>query len=142
MIKPDTLEQRRGRAGKRTPNSGCPLIVLNPRGVPCLTAGGAGGTMITTAMSQIMVNCIDRDWSLQPAISAPRLHNDGFVTRVDARVGRQSIDKLRELGHDVNVVSPSFGLPQFSRMNGITMTEDGGLRSGIESVIDSGAAGF
>ena len=89
---------------------------------------------------QILANVLDRGWDLQRAVAAPRIHNDGFTSQVDARIGPRVIDRLRELGHRLKVVRPAFARPAFARINDIALDGDGTLRSGTDQFGDAGAA--
>ncbi len=60
--------------GKRPVSSMTPTIVLKD-GKPFLVTGSPGGSRITTAVLQVIVNVIDRGMSIADAVSAPRVHN-------------------------------------------------------------------
>ena len=60
--------------GKRPVSSMTPTIVLKD-GKPFLVTGSPGGSRITTAVLQVIVNVIDRGMSIADAVAAPRVHN-------------------------------------------------------------------
>lgn len=59
--------------GKRPLSSMTPTIVLK-HGKPFLVTGSPGGSHITTAVLQVVVNVIDRGMSIAQAVDAPRVH--------------------------------------------------------------------
>ena len=60
--------------GKRPVSSMTPTIMLKD-GKPALVTGSPGGSRITTAVLQVIVNVIDRGMSIASAVAAPRVHN-------------------------------------------------------------------
>jgi len=60
--------------GKRPVSSMTPTIVLKD-GKPFLVTGSPGGSRITTAVLQVIVNVIDRGMNIADAVAAPRVHN-------------------------------------------------------------------
>ena len=60
-------------AGSRLPSMMAPTVVLRD-GVPELVLGAAGSNRIRSALVQVIVNVLDREMDVQPAIDAPRLH--------------------------------------------------------------------
>jgi gamma-glutamyltranspeptidase/glutathione hydrolase len=60
--------------GKRPVSSMTPTIVLKD-GKPFLVTGSPGGSRITTAVLQVIVNVIDRGMSIADAVAAPRVHD-------------------------------------------------------------------
>jgi gamma-glutamyltranspeptidase / glutathione hydrolase len=130
---------------KRSVHNGTPAIVLRPDGSPHLAIGGAGGTKIITGVAQILINVLDRGWTLQDAVAAPRVHNEGDVSEIDARVDPGVAERLRRMGHDLSVVTPRYARPVSSRINGIAIdaglpTAGGALASGVDPFGDAGAA--
>jgi gamma-glutamyltranspeptidase / glutathione hydrolase len=69
--------------GKRPLSSMTPTIVLKD-GKPFLITGSPGGSRITTAVLQIIVNVIDRSMTIADAVSAPRLHDQWVPDQVYA----------------------------------------------------------
>jgi len=60
--------------GKRMLSSMTPTIVLK-NSKPFLILGAPGGSTITTAVLQVILNCIDFDMDIQRAIDMPRFHH-------------------------------------------------------------------
>jgi gamma-glutamyltranspeptidase/glutathione hydrolase len=134
-----------GRVGsiapwKRSAHYGTPTIVLEPNGRPRLAIGGAGGTKITTGVAQVLVDLLDRGQTLQAAIDAPRVHNESGGSQVDARFPPEVIDRLRSMGHAIEVVRPLFAQPAWARINGIVLSDTQEASSGVDPFGDAGAA--
>ena len=72
--------------GKRPLSSMTPTIVLKD-GKPFLITGSPGGSRITTAVLQVIINVIDRGMSIADAVSAPRLHDQWEPDQVYAEPG-------------------------------------------------------
>jgi len=60
-----------------------PTIVLKD-GKPWLVTGSPGGSLIITAVLQIVVDAIDRGMTIADAVSAPRVHDQWMPDRVFA----------------------------------------------------------
>jgi len=125
---------------KRSVHNGVPTIVLGRDGAPVLAVGGAGGTKIITGVVQVLVNVLDHGMTVQEAIDAPRVHHEGNLSEVDARLGGPVVEQLRRLGHRPAVVTSEYGRPAFSRINGIQVAADGRAASGVDPFADAGAA--
>ena len=99
--------------------------------------------MVTTGIAQVMVNMLDRGWGIQEAISAPRVHSDGALAFVDARIPPLVIDRLRAMGHRFELTQSDFGRPAFARINAILIDRERRLlHSGTDPFGDAGAAGI
>jgi gamma-glutamyltranspeptidase / glutathione hydrolase len=72
--------------GKRPLSSMTPTIVLKD-GKPVLITGSPGGSHITTAVLQVIVNVIDRHMGVADAVSAPRIHNQWLPDQVSVEPG-------------------------------------------------------
>jgi gamma-glutamyltranspeptidase/glutathione hydrolase len=72
--------------GKRPLSSMTPTIVLKD-GKPFLVTGSPGGSRITTAVLQIIVNVIDRGLDIAAAVAAPRLHEQWMPDQVYVEPG-------------------------------------------------------
>jgi gamma-glutamyltranspeptidase / glutathione hydrolase len=126
---------------KRSVHNGVPVVVLDGQDRPLLAIGGAGGTKIITGVAQILVNILDRDWDVQRAVEAPRVHNEGDASHIDGRLGPETAERLTRMGHAVSVVTPHYARPVFSRINAIAFERDGALAAGTDPFGDAGAAG-
>jgi gamma-glutamyltranspeptidase/glutathione hydrolase len=90
--------------GKRPLSSMTPTIVLKD-GKPFLITGSPGGSRITTAVLQVIVNAIDREMTIADAVSAPRVHNQWLPDQVFAEPGVPA-DVLAALAARGDVVVP------------------------------------
>jgi len=81
--------------GKRPLSSMTPTIVLK-NGRPFLVTGSPGGSLIITAVLQVVTDVIDRGMDIGGAVSAPRVHDQWLPDRVFAEPGF-SADLIRQL---------------------------------------------
>jgi gamma-glutamyltranspeptidase/glutathione hydrolase len=72
--------------GKRPLSSMTPSILLKD-GKPVLVTGSPGGSRITTAVLQVIVNVIDRGMDIAAAVAAPRLHQQWMPDQVYVEPG-------------------------------------------------------
>jgi gamma-glutamyltranspeptidase/glutathione hydrolase len=105
---------------KRPLSSMTPTIVLKD-GKPFLVTGSPGGSRITTAVLQIIVNVIDRGMDIAGAVSAPRIHNQWVPDQVYAEPGVPDsvVATLRARGDKVVPQRP------FTSANSILVTPEG-----------------
>jgi gamma-glutamyltranspeptidase / glutathione hydrolase len=124
--------------GKRPLSSMTPTIVLK-RGKPFLITGSPGGSRITTAVLQIILNVLDRHMSIADAVSAPRLHNQWVPDQVYAEPGLpdQVLAALRARGDKVVAQRP------FTSANSIMIAPDGSFIGAADPRTHDGlAAGY
>jgi gamma-glutamyltranspeptidase/glutathione hydrolase len=128
--------------GKRGLNNMSPLIVLRD-GRPLLAVGSPGGARIINAMSQVVVNVLDRGMGIQDAIAAPRIDCSGPEVLVDSRVPEATRAALAARGHRLRAVEEDPCAAHFSTPLGILIDpESGALRGGVDPYRLSVAAGF
>ncbi|HXW39590.1 MAG TPA: gamma-glutamyltransferase [Xanthobacteraceae bacterium] len=106
--------------GKRPLSSMTPTIVLND-GRPFLVTGSPGGSRITTAVLQVIVNVIDRGMDVASAVSAPRVHNQWLPDQVFAEpaLSPDLVAALQARGDKVVTQRP------FTSANSIMVTPEG-----------------
>jgi gamma-glutamyltranspeptidase/glutathione hydrolase len=106
--------------GKRPLSSMTPSIVLKG-GKPFLITGSPGGSRITTAVLQVILNVIDRHMSIADAVSAPRVHNQWVPDQVFIEPGLPDdvVAALRARGDKVVAQRP------FTSANSIMVGPDG-----------------
>ena len=65
--------------------------------------GVMGGSMQPQGHAQLLSNLVDHDMSPQEAVDHPRHRHEGGTLLVEGRVPEAEVEKLREMGHDVEV---------------------------------------
>jgi gamma-glutamyltranspeptidase/glutathione hydrolase len=90
--------------GKRPVSSMTPAIVSKD-GKLLLVIGAPGGTRITTAVMQALVNVVDFGMNVQDAIDAPRIHHQWMPDQIFAERGisPDTVAALRQRGHKVEI---------------------------------------
>jgi gamma-glutamyltranspeptidase/glutathione hydrolase len=127
-------------AGKRALVNMTPLLAFK-RGRPHLTLGAPGGRKIVSAVPQVLATLVDEGGSLQAAVEAPRLHDEGSDLCVDDRVGEARIAALRRLGRRVTSQHESYSTINFAKPIGIRVTPRG-LEAGLDHLRPAAAAGI
>jgi gamma-glutamyltranspeptidase / glutathione hydrolase len=126
--------------GKRALVNMTPVLGFK-RGRPHLTLGAPGGRKIIPAIAQVLATLVDTGCSLQVAVEAPRVHDEGDELGVDDRVGEKKLAGLRKLGHRVAGKTQSYSTLYFARPIGIRVRATG-LEAGVEHLGMAAAAGF
>ncbi len=132
--KPNSVEP-----GKRALVNMVPLLAFK-KGAPYLTLGAPGGRRIISAIPQVLASLADGRGSLQAAIEAPRLHDEGTELLVDDRVGAKALTGLGRLGHKVVPRTESYATMNFAKPVGIRVTRRG-LEAGLDHLRPAAAAG-
>jgi gamma-glutamyltranspeptidase/glutathione hydrolase len=106
--------------GKRPLSSMTPTIVLKD-GKPFLVTGSPGGSRITTAVLQVIVNVIDHGMAVANAVAAPRLHDQWLPDQVFVEPGIPDsvVAGLQARGEKV------VPQPPFTSANSIAITPEG-----------------
>jgi gamma-glutamyltranspeptidase/glutathione hydrolase len=97
-----------------------PTIVLKDS-KPVLVTGSPGGSLIISAVLQVIVNVLDYRMDVAAAVAAPRLHHQWLPdeVRVEHGFSEETLAALRAKGH--RVIEP---LGQTSA-NSIVVTDNG-----------------
>ena len=82
--------------GKRSLSSMTPTIVLR-QGKPFLALGARGGSRISTAVAQIIINVIDFGMNIQEAVDAPRIHHQWLPDELLCEPRALSLDAINQL---------------------------------------------
>lgn len=125
--------------GKRPLSSMTPTIVLKDA-KPFLILGAPGGSTITTAVLQVIVNVIDFGMNVQDAIDFPRIHHQWKPDRLDFEngVSPDTVLLLKRMGYQAEEARPRVQ----ARIEAILVT-DGWLQGGHDGRGDAGkAAGY
>lgn len=135
------FDPRPGRAGSISPGkrrftSSCPSIVLHD-GRPVLTLGAPGGTWITLAVLQVVLNVLEWGMSMQEAISAPRFVATSDILDISNRIPYSTEAAMQAMGYVVKRSPLSYA---FAGVHGITMF-DNLLEGGADPQRDGMAIG-
>ena len=127
---------------KRGLNNMAPVLVLRD-GKPYLSVGAPGGRRIICRIAHVLSNVIDFGMSIQDAITAPSVDAAERETFLDHRIDPNTVEKLGDMGHNVEVVpEPSTG-GGFSRPRGVMVDPDTGLiRGGVQPTGTDEARGY
>src|SRR5688572_1613100 len=111
--------------GKRPLSSMTPTMVLKD-GKLFMTAGAPGGSRISTAVLQVILNVIDFGMNVQDAIDAPRVHHQWQPDRLSLERGisPDTVAILKSRGYDVDY-APGVVLAQVA-----AIVNDGGWLQG------------
>ena len=126
------FDPRPGRAGSIAPGkrrfaSMCPTIVYRD-GRPVLTLGAPGGTWITLAVLQVLLNVLDWGMGMQEAISAPRIAATSDAIDISNRIPRSVQREVEAMGYTVRRSALSYA---FAGVHGISLF-DGVLEGGAD----------
>ncbi|HQZ11527.1 MAG TPA: gamma-glutamyltransferase [Devosia sp.] len=127
--------------GRRIMTAGSPMVLLKD-GKPRATIGAPGGRRVISSLIHCVVNLVDHGMGPQQALNAPRVHSESERTEADIRLGEQTIEGLRKLGHDVKVQEESFSSSYFGRPNGIVVDDDNILHAGVNALKPAMALGI
>ncbi len=89
--------------GKRPLSSMTPTILLKD-GRLFMTVGAPGGSRISTAVLQVILNVVDFGMNIQDAIDAPRVHHQWMPDRlsIERGISPDTVDLLKSRGYDVD----------------------------------------
>jgi gamma-glutamyltranspeptidase / glutathione hydrolase len=135
-------DPRPGRAsslapGKKRYSSLCPTLVFDGD-VPVLSIGAPGGSWITVAVLQVLLNVLEWGMGIQEAILAPRFSATSDVIDIANRIPFSTEAALREMGYDVRRSPQSY---PFAAVHGISVFGDS-IEGGADPQRDGYAAGI
>src|SRR6478672_2938156 len=125
--------------GKRPLSSMTPTIVLKD-GKLFMTAGAPGGSRISTAVAQVILNVVDFGMNVQDAIDAPRVHHQWQPDKLSLEHGisPDTVALLKSRGYDVDY-APGVVLAQVAAI----VSDGGWLQGGSDGRSAAGkAAGY
>ncbi len=97
---------------KRTVSSMAPTLVLDA-GRVVLVLGTPGGDTIPSTIAQVLRNVVDKQYPLDQAVAAPRIHQSFFPDRARFELKRplppQVVRALKALGHNVTASHLAMG---------------------------------
>jgi gamma-glutamyltranspeptidase/glutathione hydrolase len=119
---------------KRTLHTLLPAMILRD-GRPWVVVGSMGGDAQPQILAQVVPALVDGRLSPAAAVGMPRWFVDPpehfappRVVRIEPRAGRATIDRLRALGHDVDVVEPFD--PSLGHCHAIELVDGGPAEGG------------
>jgi gamma-glutamyltranspeptidase/glutathione hydrolase len=115
--------------GKRPASSMAHVIAVRD-GRPMLAVGAPGGRRIIDTCLQMALDVLDFGLDIQEACGAPLIDASGPELLADDRLPSSTLERLREMGHDVMDVSVSFAPRQFASPTGVMLDPETGLRLG------------
>lgn len=91
------------RPGKQPMSSMCPTIIFDKNNNVKMVVGASGGTKITTAIAQVILNTLFFNYNLEHAVSDPRLHNQlsPNATQLEPDFDRDVAEGLVQKNHEV-----------------------------------------
>ena len=124
--------------GRRPLSSMVPTIVLKD-GKPYLALGAPGGSMIITAVLQVMLNVMDFGMNVQDAIDFPRVHHQWKpdILGVERDVSPDTIALLKKAGYNIEESKPIV----IARVEAIALS-DGWLQGGHDERGSGKATGY
>jgi len=125
--------------GKRPLSSMTPTIVLKD-GKLFMTAGAPGGSRISTAVLQVILNVLDFGMNVQDAIDAPRVHHQWQPDKLSLERGisPDTVALLKSRGYEVDY-APGVVLAQVAAI----VSDGGWLQGGSDGRSAAGkAAGY
>ena len=124
--------------GRRPLSSMVPTIVLKD-GKPFLVLGAPGGSMIITAVLQVMLNVVDFGMNVQDAIDFPRVHNQWKpdTLGIERGVSPDTIALLKKAGYSIEESKPIV----IARVEAILLS-DGWLQGGHDERGTGKASGY
>lgn len=124
--------------GRRPLSSMVPTIVLKD-GKPFLVLGAPGGSMIITAVLQVMLNVIDFGMNVQDAIDFPRIHHQWKpdTLGIERGVSPDTIALLKKAGYSIEEAKPIV----IARVEAILLN-DGWLQGGHDERGSGKAVGY
>ncbi|CAB3995471.1 glutathione hydrolase 1 proenzyme isoform X1 [Paramuricea clavata] len=118
--------------GKRPQSSSAPVIIIDEKGDVDVVLGASGGTVITTAVAQTLVNYLWFKKDIHDAISMPRLHHQLYPEFLfaETQFPITILHELENYGHKINITDKSHGVVQgISRIHKV---KSGGKREHMD----------
>ncbi|XP_056591764.1 glutathione hydrolase 1 proenzyme [Triplophysa dalaica] len=99
---------------KRPMSSMCPAILLDKNNKVKMVVGGSGGTRITTAVAQVILNALIFNYDLKKSVVEPRIHNQlsPNVTEGEPHFDRAVLEGLAQKNHVTEVIKSTVSVVQ------------------------------
>nr|XP_056715506.1 glutathione hydrolase 5 proenzyme [Euleptes europaea] len=99
--------------GEIPPSSMSPAILISSNGESKLVIGGSGGTLITPAVAQVIVNKLWFGYELDAAIQASVLFaGENNSIKVEPHFDKDVLKRLQEKGHRISVANRTLNVVQ------------------------------
>lgn len=122
--------------GKRPMHTIIPAMMLEKGEVTC-TFGVMGGSYQSSGHAHVVCNTVDYGMDPQAAIDSPRAFFEGEKTTIEPTWPASTIEKVRAMGHDVDVTVKPIGGGQMIRID-----QSGFLVGGSDARKDGLALGY
>lgn len=126
-------------AGNKRPLSSMSPTLVTKDDQPFLALGAPGSTRIISGVFQVITKVIDHGLDVQDAIDAVRMHDDFGTLILERRVSDETIDALRQMGHEMNLSEVWFTFPCVQAAQRLP---DGTLRGAADPRRDGQAAAY
>ncbi|XP_065113719.1 glutathione hydrolase 1 proenzyme [Paramisgurnus dabryanus] len=99
---------------KRPMSSMCPAILLDKNNKVKMVVGGSGGTRITTAVAQVILNSLFFDYDLEKSVVEPRIHNQlsPNTTQGEPDFNKAVLEGLAQKNHFTEVLKSTVSVVQ------------------------------
>jgi gamma-glutamyltranspeptidase/glutathione hydrolase len=114
-----------------------PTIVFKDQ-KPFLIVGAPGGSVIISAVLQTILNVVDFGMSPVEAVAMSRIHCEGAIVHVEARLPEAVCRALQDMGHTVKQSPYSYD-PTIARAQAI-LVQKGSWQGGSDPRGDGGVA--
>ncbi|KAG1929489.1 glutathione hydrolase 1 proenzyme [Pimephales promelas] len=123
---------------KRPMSSMCPAILLDKNNKVKMVVGGSGGTKITTAVAQVILNALFFEYDLKKAIADPRIHNQlsPNTTQGEPDFDKAVLEGLAQKNHVTEVLKSTGAVVQ------AVVRDDAGLSAESDPRKGGYAAGY
>jgi gamma-glutamyltranspeptidase/glutathione hydrolase len=122
--------------GRRPLSSMAPTLVFRPDGTPWIATGSPGGSRITTAIAQVLLNRLVHGRNLATAVAASRVHSQLWPDQLSHEEGLSpdTLNLLNGMGHKLEL-SPAMGAA-----HSVEVRTEGGSAAAIDPRRAEGAA--
>ncbi len=122
--------------GRRPLSSMAPTLVFRPDGAPWIATGSPGGSRITTAIAQVLLNRLVHGRNLATAVAAARVHSQLWpdVLSTEEGISSDTLRLLEGMGHTLRL-SPAMGAA-----HSVEVRLEGGTAAAIDPRRAEGAA--
>jgi gamma-glutamyltranspeptidase/glutathione hydrolase len=130
------------QADKRPLSSMTPMLVFK-NGKPFMSAGALGGRQIIGTVMRVLHNVLEFGMGIQQACATLSFDASAAKVVVDAEIDATTLERLREMGHPLDVREKSFMPRLFASPTGILVDPHSGqLHGGADPYHPGAATGY